>query len=44
MLKVTITFTLNEENYNSYEDILDTFSNDMDCLGAENLEVREEEV
>jgi hypothetical protein len=42
MTKVTITFTIDENIYNDYEDILDTFSNDLDCLGVGDLEVTEE--
>ena len=43
MTKVTITFTVDDNSYNDYEDILDTFSNDLDCLGVDDLEVREDE-
>ena len=44
MTKVTITFTIDETGYNTYEDILDTFLNDLDCLGIDDTEVKEEEV
>lgn len=43
MTKVTITFTIDKNGYHDYEDILDTFSNDLDTLGVEDLEVKEEE-
>ena len=43
MTKVTITFTIDETSYNTYEDILDTFLNDLDCLGIDDAEVREDE-
>ena len=44
MTQVTITFTIDENGYHDYEDILDTFSNDLDTLGVEDLEVKEEEI
>lgn len=43
MTKVTITFTIDETGYNTYEDILDDFLNDLDCLGVDDAEVKEEE-
>lgn len=44
MTQITITFTVDENIYNDYEDILDTFLNDLDCLGIDDAEVKEEEV
>ena len=44
MTQITITFTVDENIYNDYEDILDTFLNDLDCLGIDDTEVKEEEV
>ena len=44
MTQITITFTVDENIYNDYEDILDTFLNDLDCLGVDDAEVKEEEV
>ena len=43
MTKVTITFTIDENIYNDYEDILDTFLIDLDCLGVKDAEVMEDE-
>ena len=43
MTKVTITFTVTEDDYNDYEDILDTFLNDLDQITID-AEVEEEEV
>ena len=44
MTKVTITFTIDENTYKDYEYIVDAFSNDLDCLGIDDLEIKEEEV
>ena len=44
MTRVTITFMIDEEGYNDYEDILDTFLNDMDVIGMKDVDVTEEEV
>ena len=44
MTKVTITFAIDENGYNDYEDILDTFLNDLDTLGVKDVEVMEGEV
>ena len=44
MTKVTITFTVDETGYNTYEDILDDFANELDNIGAEDFEVKEDEV
>ena len=44
MTKVTITFNIDETGYNTYEDILDTFLNDMDNIGVSNIDVIENEV
>jgi hypothetical protein len=44
MTKVTITFTIDENGYHDYEDILDTFLNDLDTLGVDDTEVEEDEV
>ena len=43
MTKVTITFTVDESGYNDYEDILDTFLNDMDTIGVSDIDVTEGE-
>ena len=44
MTKITITFTVDDKSYNDYEDILDTFLNDLDCLGIDDAEVEESEM
>lgn len=40
--KVTITFTVDEENYNDYEDILTDFDSGLQEIDVTDLEVREE--
>ena len=37
MTKVTITFNVPDEEYNTYEDILDDFMNDIIDIGVQNL-------
>ena len=44
MLKITITFDIPTEEYNGYNGIIDDILNDLDEVGASNIDVMEEEV
>lgn len=43
MTKITITFDIPEEEYNSYNGFIDNVLNDLEELGAENIDVTEVE-
>lgn len=42
-MRIEIAFNLNDNQYNSYEDIIDTFLNDLREIGIEDVEVFERE-
>ena len=42
-MKITVAFEVNDSQYNSYEDIIDTFMNDLQQIGIEDVEVFERE-
>ena len=42
-MKITVAFEVNDNQYNSYEDIIDTFMNDLREIGIEDVEVYERE-
>ena len=41
MTRVTITFDVTDEQYNDYEDIVDTFTTDLDQIGINVVDVYE---
>ena len=41
MTNVTITFKVADEDYNNYEDIIQTFLDDLTCIGIEDVDVVE---
>jgi hypothetical protein len=43
MTKVTITFNVSDESYNDYESIIDGILNDLNEVGAEDIDVTEKE-
>ena len=42
-MRIEIAFNLNDNQYNSYEDIIETFMNDLREIGIEDVEVFERE-
>lgn len=42
MTKVTITFNIPDESYGEYEDILDSFTNDIIEIGGTDFETVED--
>ena len=44
MTQITITFNIPTEEYNSYNGVIDDILNDLEELGAEDIDVTEEEV
>lgn len=43
MTRITITFTVTNEQYNDYEDIVDTFTTDLDQIGIHEVDVHEQD-
>ena len=44
MTQITITFDIPKEEYNAYNSIIDNILNDLDEVGAKNIDVMEDEV
>lgn len=44
MTEITVVFKVEDNSYNSYEDIIDTFMNDLREIGIEDVDVTEKEV
>ena len=42
-MKITVAFEVNDNQYNDYEDIIETFMNDLREIGIEDVEVFERE-
>ena len=42
-MRIEIAFNLDDNQYNSYEDIVETFMNDLREIGIEDVEVFERE-
>lgn len=43
MTEITVVFKVEDNSYNDYEDIIDTFMNDLREIGIEDVEVFERE-
>lgn len=44
MTEITVIFKVEDNSYNDYEDIIDTFMNDLRQIGIEDVDVTEKEV
>lgn len=44
MTEITVVFKVEDNSYNDYEDIIDTFMNDLQQIGIEDVDVTEKEV
>ena len=44
MTQITITFNIPEEEYNSYNSFIDGILNDLEDMGAEDIDVTEKEL
>lgn len=42
MTNVTITFAVEDKDYNNYEDIIQTFLDDLSQVGIDDVEVQED--